>query len=355
MLSAFFKTRRLSVRATQHPSHHIQPFLVTEASKKETPSRQSGCDGRHDHALVVEGADNSPCLPTEIWEQIIDILATGEDHDEQRANLLSCCLTCQAWLPRSRYRLQLSIGSHAIVRGQTDVARLAHTLETHPSFASIVTHLHLVSQSEEQAWIFGALTVLAPKLKHLTYLELRDVDLSMKNKDFFKVFSLLSPIQNMVLRHVRYTEGSQISLLQHYCRPSHLYTECLIPARYASSVLLYRAYLSALTVRIVSTHGFEHFLNSLFKPSPLQEINIFIECFDSGDADIGTALRSIRSLCYAMSGVHRPQRSCTIKVMLRPICDVAFCASCASRLVTSPANTYSSHFPSSQSDDHHSS
>ncbi|KAH9925748.1 uncharacterized protein B0H18DRAFT_365769 [Fomitopsis serialis] len=98
---------------------------------------RSACPARHcklaivssaglEHSLMESAyASDTPHIPLEICEHIIDCVAKGRNRPFSRdealciATLLACCLTCKAWLPRSRFQLysQLSLNS----RGRLDL------------------------------------------------------------------------------------------------------------------------------------------------------------------------------------------------------------------------------------------
>ncbi|KAI0700817.1 hypothetical protein C8T65DRAFT_831448 [Cerioporus squamosus] len=51
----------------------------------------------------------APIIPFELQELVIDLVDDSWDHDTVTATLLSCTLTCRAWLPPSRRRLYHSL------------------------------------------------------------------------------------------------------------------------------------------------------------------------------------------------------------------------------------------------------
>ncbi len=119
-------------------------------------------------------------FPVEIYEQIMDCIPSsgaGEDGIcATRSALYSCALTCQAWVPRSRFLLYCSITLYASgASPHYDVRRLADTIISSPLIADLVKDLTISETSASKSGIASILPLMLvdrlPKLHTLTIRE----------------------------------------------------------------------------------------------------------------------------------------------------------------------------------------
>lgn len=94
---------------------------------------------------LASDPSNLPQLPPELWERILDLCDTdvGWEWDEayldrQRA-FAAFCLTCRAWLPRSRYHLF----KHVLVRSKEQVKQVSKLLSSIPALRTRVEVLEV--------------------------------------------------------------------------------------------------------------------------------------------------------------------------------------------------------------------
>ena len=153
-------------------------------------------------------------LPIDVWERIIDCFQIighvwNKDH---RDALVSCALTCRAWLPRCRYHLyssglqiQSEAGLDAVIKA------ISHT----PYLAKRVYSL-TVSGGEHYntALIIRTLLRLGPKLTNLEFLHIYSVDFTHGHIDhFFKALSLFRSryqLYSFFLSNYRFSRHSQL-------------------------------------------------------------------------------------------------------------------------------------------------
>ncbi|CCL98819.1 uncharacterized protein FIBRA_00824 [Fibroporia radiculosa] len=79
---------------------------------------------------------NLPVLPTEVWEQVIDWMPIVSWY---RRDLISCALTCRAWLPRSRIYLYRKV----TLRNARHLRAFVQLLKAEVGLNPCVEELHL--------------------------------------------------------------------------------------------------------------------------------------------------------------------------------------------------------------------
>ncbi|OCH89217.1 hypothetical protein OBBRIDRAFT_34336 [Obba rivulosa] len=99
-----------------------------------------------------------PDLYIELWEHVIDYM-----HDDVRV-LLTCALTCRAWLPRSRCHLYRSVD----IYHNATLYRFAETLSNAPHLGNLVEELQIHENRNELKDPFPLFPeVLSAKLNRL--------------------------------------------------------------------------------------------------------------------------------------------------------------------------------------------
>jgi len=112
----------------------------------------------------------SPSMPLELWEQIIDCLS------DDKTTLKSCSLTCQSWLPRTRYHTFSRVSIHSsncaaftkLLESSSDVGSFIESLTIVGNFPWTGVHepLHQWLKSMP-AWVPSRL----PRIRHLEMLQ----------------------------------------------------------------------------------------------------------------------------------------------------------------------------------------
>ncbi|KAH8093880.1 hypothetical protein BXZ70DRAFT_368496 [Cristinia sonorae] len=165
----------------------------------------------------MKTAGHLPRFPPEVWENVLDLLPELQVHHSViRNTLLSCCLVCHDWLPRSAVHLRLSQASRTTtIRSRTDLLRLVQVLTATPYLCSRVEKLRLVAEDEDrdQSWVSSVPMRLASKLPHLDEITLLGFNLSNKHPEFYRSYALFPLTQRLVLVDVRYTRLSQLARL----------------------------------------------------------------------------------------------------------------------------------------------
>lgn len=92
---------------------------------------------------VMMSSATQPRVPTEVAEQIIDVVGGGS----KRSALQSCSLVCRAWLPRSRLRLFEDV--EIVAKQHLD--NLLRVFETVPHLRAAVQGVHAHSRVAEAA------------------------------------------------------------------------------------------------------------------------------------------------------------------------------------------------------------
>ncbi|KAI0350535.1 hypothetical protein OH77DRAFT_1064773 [Trametes cingulata] len=111
------------------------------------------------------------CVPLEICESVIDHCRSPDVGDgdacvESRDVLRACCLTCQEWLPRARFRLYETL----VLQDSDQVNMLLATFTTHPFLADHVHALVIYTPPFTSRYISLARRELTSKLRHLRSL-----------------------------------------------------------------------------------------------------------------------------------------------------------------------------------------
>ncbi|EJF60583.1 hypothetical protein DICSQDRAFT_161982 [Dichomitus squalens LYAD-421 SS1] len=124
-------------------------------------------------------------LPIEIYEQIIDSVGIGVGARDYvvsvaRATLCSCCLTCQAWLPRSRALLYKSITLKAPRPSDLQISfqKLVRTILDSPLIAALVENITLSELSASKSGVASVLPILLiGRLPHLRTFTIHETTL----------------------------------------------------------------------------------------------------------------------------------------------------------------------------------
>lgn len=144
-----------------------------------------------DIIAIASVPSNSPQLPLEVCEEIIDIVA-GYYNDgdplepEARRDLNACRLVCNAWLPRCRFHLYQEI----FVDSPDGLQATATFLWRSCFHADRARLLRIRGGNADQSWI-STVPLRLPRLRHLTYLILVKVDITQQPSQFYQIYSLL--------------------------------------------------------------------------------------------------------------------------------------------------------------------
>ena len=134
-----------------------------------------------------ESLSSLPKLPIEVWEHVIDMVASPRgivsSLDSVRRALCACRLVCRAWVPRCRLHLLkvLHIGSRDTLQS------IASLLWTSPFHADQVRSLRIFGSSD-QSWI-SIVPLCLPPLRHLESLDLSSVHFTLQNPRLPQVYS----------------------------------------------------------------------------------------------------------------------------------------------------------------------
>ena len=94
---------------------------------------------------VAQSLLHSVNIPLDVCFEVIDWL----DYDGDHRDLMSCALTCSAWLPRARYHLYRSV---MLFRGLEEYHRFARTILGTPPLGTLVQSLELSITFDNSIW-----------------------------------------------------------------------------------------------------------------------------------------------------------------------------------------------------------
>ena len=182
-----------------------------------------------------------PAIPTEVVEQIIDMVAevelrfNKEDVQLRTYSLYACSLVARSWVPRSRLHL------YPFVELSSDrkTRRFMNSLAQSPALGQFVETLQIRPHNEDErtcGWIFKALTTLPPllpNLRELAFCELPDL-----RQECIVVLSRFRTVESLVLFNLNKQSLREIvQLISRFPQLRRLYEcTCLweLPGRYYS-------------------------------------------------------------------------------------------------------------------------
>ncbi|TCD63605.1 hypothetical protein EIP91_005184 [Steccherinum ochraceum] len=149
------------------------------------------------------GVPESPELPTEVWEHVIDLVDGESDERVRAASLTACCLVCHDWLPRAQHNLGSSwVSEETVIRSRFHLNRVLRTLAIAPKLGNRVRSLTIVGDVEDSVWSSAAVLSLGPRFKRLEVLTFRQLDFSARHPTFFKACAFFAPLKRLVLDRV---------------------------------------------------------------------------------------------------------------------------------------------------------
>ena len=157
-----------------------------------------------------------PAIPTEVVEQIIDMVAEvkhrfdKEEVELRTYSLYACSLVARSWVPRSRLHL------YPFVELSSDrkTRRFLNSLAQSPALGQFVETLQIRPHNEDErtcGWIFKALTTLPPLLPNLRELVL--CELPDLRQECIAVLSRFRTVESLVLYDLRKQSLREIVLL----------------------------------------------------------------------------------------------------------------------------------------------
>ena len=182
-----------------------------------------------------------PAIPTEVVEQIIDMVAEvkhrfdKEEVELRTYSLYACSLVARSWVPRSRLHL------YPFVELSSDrkTRRFLNSLAQSPALGQFVETLQIRPHDEDErtcGWIFKALTTLPPLLPNLRELVL--CELPDLRQECIAVLSRFRTVESPVLYDLRKQSLREIVLLisrfPHLRRLYVVYCTWKLPGRYYS-------------------------------------------------------------------------------------------------------------------------
>lgn len=182
--------------------------------------------------LSVQSTPHRP-LPTEVWERVVDFLAASQSPGimnwgrSSDNDLLSSCLTCRAWLPRSRFHLFTFV----LLQEPRHLSSLLSSLDLNPISGRYVQELliHPSSSNPDSAsqeyWISKLPLVLATKLPHLKAFRCCNLDLSILHPRFYAIFRTFYSLRILDLRQIDYGHPDQ--LIRFVSSVPHVTTLCI--------------------------------------------------------------------------------------------------------------------------------
>ena len=172
----------------------------------------------HDSISTTLSVIEAPrsAIPTEVVEQVIDMVAEGQDRFFWRAvemrthSLYACSLVARSWVPRSRLHL------YPFVELSSDrkTRRFLNSLAQSPALGQFVETLQIRPHDEDErtcGWIFKALTTLPPLLPNLRELVL--CELPDLRQECIAVLSRFRTVESLVLYDLRKQSLREIVLL----------------------------------------------------------------------------------------------------------------------------------------------
>ncbi|KAL4250258.1 hypothetical protein ABKN59_003101 [Abortiporus biennis] len=142
----------------------------------------------------------TPRLPIEIQEYIVELCACDGDYDRSRYTLLSCALTCRTWLARS----QLHLFSHVIIRNGKTFRAFVNGLKLRPINGYFVHDLEIKDHNAEHSWINLVPLQLPLLLPKLTSLRLEKIQMTNIHPNFFQNFSQFKRITQLVVQSIEF-------------------------------------------------------------------------------------------------------------------------------------------------------
>ena len=156
-----------------------------------------------------------PRLPIEIWEHVIDfidVLTPRRFNSLRLRTLVSCCLTCRAWLPRARFHLFHAIPLR-LLPGKQNVTRFLDGLRFNPSNSTLIRWMMFDGAAAESRRGAG-LSLIAcqfpaplPNLRSITFA---GVDIRHLPKQFYRFLPQFDNAQLLVLEASFFSSHDQI-------------------------------------------------------------------------------------------------------------------------------------------------
>lgn len=133
-------------------------------------------------------------LPIELWEDVIDFVATDEYWPRYRPTLSACCLVCRAWVPRCRMHLSEVV----VLTSRKAAISFALFMASCPIMSRNTTRLTISGDyfpdNVDQSWVsFVPLHAFQFGVPSPEELYLERIDFNTLSVDFFKYISLLKP------------------------------------------------------------------------------------------------------------------------------------------------------------------
>ena len=182
-----------------------------------------------------------PAIPTEVVEQIIDMVAEvkhrfdKEEVELRTYSLYACSLVARSWVPRSR----LHLFPFVELSSDRKTRRFLNSLAQSPALGQFVETLQIRPHDEDErtcGWIFKALTTLPPLLPNLRELVL--CELPDLRQECIAVLSRFRTVESLVLYDLRKQSLREIVLLisrfPHLRRLYVVYCTWKLPGRYYS-------------------------------------------------------------------------------------------------------------------------
>ena len=255
-----------------------------------------------------------PAIPTEVVEQIIDMVAEvkhrfdKEEVELRTYSLYACSLVARSWVPRSR----LHLFPFVELSSDRQTRRFLNSLAQSPALGQFVETLQIRPHDEDErtcGWIFKALTTLPPLLPNLRELVL--CELPDLRQECIAVLSRFLTVESPVLYDLRKQSLREIVLLiSRFPQLRRLYVEdCVweLPGRYYSGK---QHDLTALRVNAVTQSCDALFLEwALASNSTLREMHL--DLYRNESEWLGMPFSRMLTCSLRMSLTHKPPQTAT--------------------------------------------
>ncbi|TCD61792.1 hypothetical protein EIP91_007946 [Steccherinum ochraceum] len=157
-------------------------------------------------------------LAVEIWENIIDFVAYDDKRriwQSRLTDILSCCLVCRSWFPRSRFHLELSTSKIELHSQERLLSYARYLRQGSSDLTAQVNELRIKCSKEKNpdvSWV-SLVPHRLPRLTALTTLIITGFDLSKTPAHFYQAYSLFGSLERLEIDRCKVFRFSQVTSL----------------------------------------------------------------------------------------------------------------------------------------------